>query len=105
MPAELEGIQSQAGGHVAATVTPTGDVTVSAAEASSARGVGSGGKGGGAPRMQLEKPKGAKQGTWVLPESQFGPGLVGGKSANLAALRSKLPAGCVCLLAAGTWHL
>ena len=99
VPAELEGIQSQAGGHVAATVTPTGDVIVSAAEASSAGGASSGGRGGGAPCMQLERPKGANNGAWVLPESQFGPGLVGGKSANLAALRSKLPAGCVCLLA------
>lgn len=30
----------------------------------------------------------------VLREDEFGPGLVGGKSANLAALRSKLPQGC-----------
>lgn len=56
-----------------------------------------GSRGGGtAPRMQLERPAGVARGVggrWVLPESEFGPGLVGGKSANLAELRRKLPAG------------
>lgn len=33
----------------------------------------------------------------VLREDEFGPGLVGGKSANLATLRSKLPQGCALL--------
>lgn len=33
----------------------------------------------------------------MLGEDQFGPGLVGGKSANLAALRTKLPQGCAWL--------
>ncbi|PRW45423.1 Carbohydrate-Binding Module Family 45 [Chlorella sorokiniana] len=92
--AELEGIERMAGSHVSATVTPTGGVTVATAEASAAGGGAAGGRGGAAPRMQLERPKAAwGSGAWVLGEREFGPGLVGGKSANLAALRSKLPQG------------
>ena len=47
--AELEGIQAKAGGHVLASVGPTGDVTVTAAEAGAGGGAGAS-NGGGAPR-------------------------------------------------------
>lgn len=78
---------------MAVSVTPTGDVTVTKAEAGAGGAAGATGAAGGGTRLQLEKPKGASGGSWVLTEAEFGPGLVGGKSANLAALRSKLPAG------------
>ncbi|PSC73883.1 ABC transporter A family member 2 isoform B [Micractinium conductrix] len=90
--AELEGIQKQAGAHVSATVSPAGDVAVAAAEGPVGP-TGAGGGGRAPPRMQLEQPRGRDGGAWVLPESEFGAGLVGGKSANLAELRGKLPAG------------
>ncbi|KAL4424419.1 hypothetical protein ABPG77_005662 [Micractinium sp. CCAP 211/92] len=94
---ELEGIKSQAGAYVAASVSPAGDVMVAPAAAPAAGAAGGGAaRGAAAPRMQLERPAaaaGGAGGRWVLPESEFGPGLVGGKSANLAELRRKLPAG------------
>ncbi len=97
LPAELEGIKSQAGAYVAASVSPAGDVMVAPAAAPAAGAAGGGAaRGAAAPRMQLERPAaaaGGAGGRWVLPESEFGPGLVGGKSANLAELRCKLPAG------------
>lgn len=65
---ELEGIERMAGSHVAAMVTPTGGVTVSAAEAPAGGGGAAGGRGGAAPRMQLERPKAAGPGSggaWV----------------------------------------
>lgn len=40
--------------------------------------------------MKIPKPQ--KASAWALKESDFGPGLVGGKSGNLATLRGKLPA-------------
>lgn len=86
--AELNGIKSQQG-FVSATVTPTGSVVV--APAAAVAGGGGNGDGNGGPRLQLARPAGT--GSWALGEGEFGPGLVGGKSANLAALRSKLPAG------------
>lgn len=92
--AELEGIQRQAGGYVAASVSPAGDVAVAATEAPTGGAAGGAARGGAAPpRMQLERPAAAAGGRWVLTESEFGPGRVGGKSANLAELRRKLPAG------------
>ncbi|KAI3425011.1 hypothetical protein D9Q98_008393 [Chlorella vulgaris] len=86
---ELEGIKGKAGSHVSASVTPAGAVTLAAASAPVA---GSNGGSAAAPRVSLERPRDAG-GRWVLAESEFGAGLVGGKSANLAALRSKLPTG------------
>ncbi|EFN54548.1 hypothetical protein CHLNCDRAFT_135335 [Chlorella variabilis] len=88
---ELDAIKGRAGGHVSASVTPTGSVSVAAAEAP-AGGAASGASS--APRLTLQRPQSVGgSGSWVLAESEFGPGVVGGKSANLAALRSKLPAG------------
>ena len=76
---------------MSASVTPTGSVSVAAAEAP-AGGAASGASS--APRLTLQRPQSVGgSGSWVLAESEFGPGVVGGKSANLAALRSKLPAG------------
>lgn len=40
--------------------------------------------------LKIPKPKPSS--SWALSEAQFGPGLVGGKSGNLATLRGKLPA-------------
>lgn len=77
---------------MSATVSPAGDVAVAAAEGPVGP-TGAGGGGRAPPRMQLEQPRGRDGGAWVLPESEFGAGLVGGKSANLAELRGKLPAG------------
>lgn len=85
---------------MSAAVTPTGSVTVALAEAPAAGGAAAGGGllRGGAPRLKLQRPKtfsffGVGGASWVLQEPEFGPGLVGGKSANLAALRERLPAG------------
>lgn len=41
------------------------------------------------PPLKIPKPK--KASAWALMESEFGAGLVGGKSGNLAKLRGKLP--------------
>lgn len=41
------------------------------------------------PPLKIPKPK--KSAAWALRESEFGAGLVGGKSGNLATLRGKLP--------------
>ena len=41
------------------------------------------------PPLKIPKPK--KASSWALRESEFGAGLVGGKSGNLATLRGKLP--------------
>jgi hypothetical protein len=76
---------------VSASVTPAGAVTLAAASAPAA-GSNGGSAAAAAPRVSLERPRDAG-GRWVLAESEFGAGLVGGKSANLAALRSKLPTG------------
>ena len=48
--------------------------------------------GSGAP-LRLAQPAVAvaSAAPWALPESQFGGGLVGGKSRNLAILRGKIP--------------
>lgn len=46
----------------------------------------------GAKLPPLKIPKPQKASAWALRESDFGAGLVGGKSGNLAALRGKLPA-------------
>lgn len=41
------------------------------------------------PPLKIPKPQ--KASAWALRESDFGTGLVGGKSGNLATLRGKLP--------------
>lgn len=41
------------------------------------------------PPLKIPKPQ--KASAWALRESEFGAGLVGGKSGNLATLRGKLP--------------
>jgi alpha-glucan,water dikinase len=74
-------------------------VTVAQAEAPALGGApAGGGLLGAARRLKLERPKtfsffGVGGASWVLQEAEFGPGLVGGKSANLAALRGRLPPG------------
>ncbi len=40
------------------------------------------------PPLDIPKPKATKQ--WALQEADFGQGLVGGKSSNLALLRSRV---------------
>ncbi len=40
------------------------------------------------PALDIPKPKASKR--WALQESEFGQGLVGGKSSNLAFLRAKV---------------
>jgi hypothetical protein len=40
------------------------------------------------PPLTVPKPKATTK--WALQEADFGPGLVGGKSANLAKLRGKV---------------
>ena len=51
---------------MSATVTPTGGVTVAAAEAPAAGGAAAGGRSGAASGMQLERPKAAwGGGAWV----------------------------------------
>ena len=42
------------------------------------------------PPLKIPKPQ--RSTAWALRESEFGAGLVGGKSGNLAALRGQLPA-------------
>jgi hypothetical protein len=55
------------------------------------------GGAGAAPTMRLAQPSSVRVGgngsgaPWVLQESQFDEGVVGGKSRNLALLKSKLP--------------
>lgn len=44
-----------------------------------------------APTLTLAKPTTVESWRWVLPESEFREGVVGGKSLNLAALRAHLP--------------
>ena len=40
------------------------------------------------PSLDIPKPKASKK--WALQETEFGQGLVGGKSSNLAFLREKV---------------
>ena len=42
------------------------------------------------PPLKIPRPQ--RSSAWALRESDFGQGLVGGKSGNLATLRGKLPA-------------
>ncbi len=48
------------------------------------------GASGGAALPPLAVPKPKETSQWALQEANFGPGLVGGKSANLAKLRGKV---------------
>lgn len=41
------------------------------------------------PALEVTRPRSSRQ--WALPESEFGEGVVGGKSGNLARLRGQLP--------------
>ena len=44
---------------------------------------------GDLPPLQVPKPRSSSQ--WALAETDFGEGVVGGKSGNLARLRGQLP--------------
>ena len=46
----------------------------------------------GSKMAPLKIPKPKQSSAWALSEEEFGPGVVGGKSGNLATLRGKLPA-------------
>ncbi len=48
-----------------------------------------GGQGKSQPKLSIPAPK--QTSAWALAEAEFSEGLVGGKSRNLATLRSKLP--------------
>jgi alpha-glucan,water dikinase len=73
---------------VALEVTPGGDVVVREAAGTES-----------APKPitpdvsnnRATRPVGPWSGSWLLPENEFAPGLVGGKSNNLIGLRGKLP--------------
>lgn len=51
---------------------------------------GSNGSNGAAVLPPLSIPRPVETAKWALAEADFRPGLVGGKSANLATLRSKV---------------
>lgn len=53
-------------------------------------GVSSNGANGAPALAPLTVPQPKATSKWALSEAEFGPGLVGGKSANLAKLRSKV---------------
>ncbi len=55
--------------------------------AGSSNGASSNGAGK-LPALNIPKPKASKK--WALQEYEFGEGLVGGKSSNLAFLREKV---------------
>lgn len=76
---------------VEAGVLASGDVGVTPIAAPAAKA--SGGAGPAGKKVKLVKAKkAASSDAWVLTETEFEAGAVGGKSRNLAALRGKLPA-------------
>lgn len=95
-PAALDALRELEGKTVEVGVTATGDVAaVVLTGAASAAATAS--TDAAQPKLKLAKPasvasskKGAV-GPWVLKESEFAAGSVGGKALNLAALRGKLP--------------
>ena len=96
-PAALDALRELAGKSVEVGVTATGDVAAIVTTTGAGSGASSSANGSSAARkLKLEKPasvtSGAKGGgSWVLQESEFASGSVGGKALNLAALRGKLP--------------
>lgn len=92
---EWDAVKTQAGHPVSVTVNAAGHVSVvqlDAASASNGNGNGNGAvKGDVKSAITLAKPR--KQEAWVLGEEHFTEDTVGGKSRNLAHLRSHLPDG------------
>lgn len=88
---QWEGLRELTGQHVSVDVAPTGDVIATVADLPSSSGAGNGGATAAAVApLSLQRPEDST--AWALPEAQFQKGAnVGGKSANLALLRSKLP--------------
>jgi alpha-glucan,water dikinase len=97
-PNILEALRSELEGKaVEVGVTPTGDVAaiVSTAAGGKASSSSSASKSSGSSsKLTLDKPSavGKKTTPWVLTETEFVSGAVGGKGLNLSALRGKLPA-------------
>jgi len=99
---ELGSVKEMEGKWVEAGTLPSGDVAVQVAIAPTNSCSSSNGDSGAVKKKARSKKllSGKKKpeellpaGTWVLQESAFTDELVGGKSKNLADLRSKLPAG------------
>lgn len=97
-PSVLEELRSGLEGKaVEVGVTPTGDVAA-VARTTSGKGAkasssSSSSKSTSSAKLKLDRPSavGKKTTPWVLTESQFASGAVGGKGLNLAGLRGKLP--------------
>ncbi|DBB11157.1 TPA: Phosphoglucan, water dikinase, chloroplastic [Trebouxia sp. C0006] len=88
--AALGNIKQLEGKNVRLDVDATGAVTATESAAASATDGAVPKSGTKLPALKIPKPQ--KASAWALKESDFGPGLVGGKSGNLATLRGKLPA-------------
>ncbi|KAA6428767.1 MAG: carbohydrate-binding module family 45 protein [Trebouxia sp. A1-2] len=88
--AALGNIKQLEGKNVQLDVDATGAVTATESAAPSATDGAVPKSGTKLPPLKIPKPQ--KASAWTLKESDFGPGLVGGKSGNLATLRGKLPA-------------
>ncbi|BDA48979.1 Alpha-glucan water dikinase, chloroplastic [Coccomyxa sp. Obi] len=90
--AALEELRAMADQTVSLTTDPSGSIAASpldpAAGALSANGSSA---AAALPPLAVPKPKETSK--WALQEADFGPGLVGGKSANLAKLRGKVADG------------
>ncbi|KAK9807043.1 hypothetical protein WJX72_011773 [[Myrmecia] bisecta] len=86
--AELDRLRQLEGHTVSVSVDAMGGVVAQRAreeEASTSNGASK----NGAPALRIPAP--TKSAAWALPEAQFAEGVVGGKSRNLASIRSKLP--------------
>lgn len=91
--AELDKLRQLAGSFVEVGVTETGDVAAELLEAGATGDRSSARASNGTAAKSLALAKPADVGKWVLAEAEFADSVVGGKSLNLARLRSKLPAG------------
>lgn len=87
--AQFDDLQEQASSQVSLSVDPKGNVVMAPAPEVD-RAEANGAAPAQAKELSLVKPRLSRSGPWVLAESQFGEKLVGGKSGNLAVLRSKL---------------
>lgn len=84
---ELQALKAMAGTTISLTVAADGGIHASAAAAGAGAAAGSG--GGPATKVALKRP--AASNKWAVADSAYEEGTVGGKSKNLAELRSKAP--------------
>ncbi|KAK9862996.1 hypothetical protein WJX84_004122 [Apatococcus fuscideae] len=90
-PEELQQMEALQGRHVSLSIDALGSVSATECEAAADSAGPAGSRAASSTNIHIPAPKATKE--WVLAESGFAEGLCGGKSRNLATLRSKAPVG------------